>query len=272
MRPTFELKYEAKKLLARQQKNLILLALPAAVLTVISGIITWLTTRTTHEETVNDWQASIYQSGTVHFNFMRDVAGLDSSFALTILLSIIIGFLTIAVAWRVLEFRREPDAEVRPTEDLLDRLKSPDFSSIIKTGIAVWVFIALWAIIPMVAGAVVLGLGAAMRSLGMILLGVALMIAGFVLAIIKAIAYSQAYFLAHDEALRTGVPVSFTYGVHASNLLMKGHKGQYFWLELTFIGWNIATAFFFGLVSIYYIPYRQLTLAGFYEDLLKEQN
>lgn len=53
-----------------------------------------------------------------------------------------------------------------------------------------------------------------------------------------------------------------------SKEMMYGHKMELFMLQLSFIGWDILGAFTFGLLHLFYVePYRNLTMAAFFEKL-----
>lgn len=84
-------------------------------------------------------------------------------------------------------------------------------------------------------------------------------------AIILALAYSIVPFVIHDnpgigvrEALKT------------SRLMMRGHKGQLFVLELTFIGWALLCILSLGIGLLWLGPYQYTAIAHFYEDVKAE--
>ena len=52
--------------------------------------------------------------------------------------------------------------------------------------------------------------------------------------------------------------------------MMDGHKMDLFALYLSFIGWFILVALTFGLLSFYVIPYLQMSLAVFYQNISKD--
>ena len=53
-----------------------------------------------------------------------------------------------------------------------------------------------------------------------------------------------------------------------SKILMDGNKADLFVLGLSFIGWNILSAFTFGLLHIFYVnPYMQATYVEFFSDI-----
>lgn len=55
-----------------------------------------------------------------------------------------------------------------------------------------------------------------------------------------------------------------------SREMMKGHKFDLFYLYLSFIGWFILSILTCGVGFIWLIPYMQMTVAAFYEDLKAE--
>ena len=52
--------------------------------------------------------------------------------------------------------------------------------------------------------------------------------------------------------------------------MMKGHKFDLFYLYLSFIGWGILSVLTCGIGFIWLIPYMQMSVAAFYEDLKAE--
>ena len=51
---------------------------------------------------------------------------------------------------------------------------------------------------------------------------------------------------------------------------MDGHKMDLFALYLSFIGWFILVVISFGLLSFYVIPYLQMSLAVFYQNISRD--
>lgn len=51
---------------------------------------------------------------------------------------------------------------------------------------------------------------------------------------------------------------------------MNGHKGKYFLLMLSFIGWMIVGTLTFGIAYLWITPYYTASLASFYESLVKK--
>lgn len=100
-------------------------------------------------------------------------------------------------------------------------------------------------------------------SILMVFLGVLLFV---VPGIILGYAYAMApYILAETP------DISGTEALRLSRQMMKGHKWELFWLELTFIGWSILAAFTLGLGNLALAPYQGVSKASFYRDV-KEQS
>ncbi|XJZ25666.1 DUF975 family protein [Bacillota bacterium Lsc_1132] len=82
--------------------------------------------------------------------------------------------------------------------------------------------------------------------------------------IIKAISYSQVYFIVKDDP-EIGVNAAIT----KSRKMMNGYKGKYFLLLLSFIGWAILGTLTAGIAFLWIVPYYTASLAAFYENLAK---
>lgn len=80
--------------------------------------------------------------------------------------------------------------------------------------------------------------------------------------IIKAIAYSQVYYIMCDHPEYTGREA-----IQASQEMMRGHKGEYFVLQLSFIGWFLLSMLTCGLLLFYVVPYYQSTMTEYYRYL-----
>ena len=84
--------------------------------------------------------------------------------------------------------------------------------------------------------------------------------------IIAAIGLAMINFLIIDK--NTKGPDS----IKASWELMKGHKGEYFVLMLSFIGWLILVPFTLGLLLIWLIPYMNIAKTIYYDQLTEKKN
>lgn len=80
--------------------------------------------------------------------------------------------------------------------------------------------------------------------------------------IVKAIAYSQCYFIAleHPE-------YDANTCITESRKMMNGHKWEYFCLQFSFIGWMIVGSFCLGVGTLWVAAYMNAANAAFYEDL-----
>ena len=80
--------------------------------------------------------------------------------------------------------------------------------------------------------------------------------------IVKAIAYSQCYFIAleHPE-------YDANTCITESRKMMNGHKWEYFCLQFSFIGWMIVGSFCLGVGTLWVSAYMNAANAAFYEDL-----
>ncbi|MQW23709.1 MULTISPECIES: DUF975 family protein [unclassified Lactococcus] len=84
--------------------------------------------------------------------------------------------------------------------------------------------------------------------------------------IIKAFAYSQSDMILFDK-LENGTYNGSREIITESRQMMKGFKGNYFYMQLSFIGWYILVSITFGLVGLYVIPFYAATSVAFYENV-----
>ena len=97
-----------------------------------------------------------------------------------------------------------------------------------------------------------------LRNLYILLWSLLFIIPGFV----KQYSYAMTpYIMAeHPE-------MSANEAITASRQLMDGHKGELFWLHLTFFGWMLLNALTLGIGSLWLNPYMNATNAAFYRQL-----
>lgn len=107
-----------------------------------------------------------------------------------------------------------------------------NYGSYLVTGVLVNVFTVLWSLLFVVPG------------------------------IIKAIAYSQAKYVIHDNPRLKGKEA-----IEISKRMTNGFKGDLFSMYLSFIGWYILVGLTGGILSIYVTPYVETTAAMYYENL-----
>lgn len=80
--------------------------------------------------------------------------------------------------------------------------------------------------------------------------------------IIKAISYSQAYYILAEHP-----EMSSKEALDASIEMMDGHKMDYFVLLLSFFPWMLLCGITCGIASLYVVPYMSATLVNFYEAI-----
>ena len=90
--------------------------------------------------------------------------------------------------------------------------------------------------------------------------------AGALLFVIPGIILGYAYAMA-PYILAENPGITGTEALRRSRELMKGHKWELFWLELTFIGWETLAAFTLGIGNLVVTPYKGVSKASFYRDL-----
>ena len=94
------------------------------------------------------------------------------------------------------------------------------------------------------------------------IVGFALFIAAFVYLFIVSLSYSLSYFIAYDNENMSGKEA-----VEESKKMMKGNRGKYVLLQLSFIGWAILSVFTLYIGMLWLTPYMQVAMICFYEAL-----
>ena len=85
--------------------------------------------------------------------------------------------------------------------------------------------------------------------------------------IIKGLGYSMTPFLMAEDASLTPRDA-----MRLSQEKMRGHKGELFWLELTFIGWLLLACLTFGIGGFFLAPYMNAAYAAFYRDKISPKS
>ncbi|HAQ28299.1 MAG TPA: hypothetical protein DCQ76_00725, partial [Ruminococcaceae bacterium] len=109
-----------------------------------------------------------------------------------------------------------------------------NYGSYFVTGLLVNIFTSLWTLLFIVPG------------------------------IVKAIAYSQAKYVIHDNPRLKGKEA-----IEISKRMTNGFKGKLFSMYLSFIGWYILVGLTGGILAVYVAPYVETTSAMYYENLKK---
>lgn len=118
---------------------------------------------------------------------------------------------------------------------LFDGFKD-DFGETLLIGLLSTIFVCLWSLLFVIPG------------------------------IVKSYAYSMAYYIKVDHP-----DYDWRQCLKESEALTKGHKGELFVLDLSFIGWLIVGAACLGVGTLWVAPYIDLTKANFYNDLVAQQ-
>ncbi len=84
--------------------------------------------------------------------------------------------------------------------------------------------------------------------------------------IIKSLSYSMTFYILTDNPNLTAREA-----ITESRKMMNGYKGKLLLLGLSFIGWAILATLSLGIGYLWLIPYMQLTMAHFYQDI-KDRN
>ena len=80
--------------------------------------------------------------------------------------------------------------------------------------------------------------------------------------IVKMFSYSMTPFILEENP-----ELSANEAIDRSRAMMKGHKFDFFWLLLSFIGWFLLGLLTLGIGYLWLYPYMQTTAAAFYEDV-----
>lgn len=96
------------------------------------------------------------------------------------------------------------------------------------------------------------------------ILSVVIYIASIVYMISRSLLYVISYYISYDNP-----ELSSKECVLKSEELMKGNRGNYFLLELSFIGWAILACFTLGIGMLWLAPYMQVAVVCFYERVAK---
>jgi len=80
--------------------------------------------------------------------------------------------------------------------------------------------------------------------------------------IIKSFSYAMTLYILEENP-----ELSANEAIDRSRAMMKGHKFDYFWLLLSFIGWAFLSIFTLGIGLLWLMPYMQTASGAFYEDV-----
>lgn len=85
--------------------------------------------------------------------------------------------------------------------------------------------------------------------------------------ILKALSYSQTFFVLADDPL-----IGPKEAVKKSADLMKGYRWKYVCLNFRFFGWTLLCILTLGIGFLWLYPYMQISYAKFYDEVKKRKN
>ena len=136
--------------------------------------------------------------------------------------------------------------------------------------VTLWIFVKMLApIVVAIVGAIVMTSGVTMSvaesSTGSVLtiLGIIVYLVGIIWAIPRAYSYKLALYIINDNPDMLAKET-----VEKSAEIMNGHRWEFFWLQLTFIGWAFLACLTFGIGMLWLIPYIQVSTVAFYDNLI----
>jgi len=177
-----------------------------------------------------------------NFDVLQVTRHIFSFGIIAFILSLVFLIVTLSATFRGLDWLEDPELDFDPIKSNFTYFRSPDWWQLIFIYILTGIFTFLWSLLLVIPG------------------------------IIKAIAYSQSYFVYKDLNDRgLAENYSLTDYITKSRQLMVGNKWRYFGLQLSFIGWWIIGLITLGIGFIWIYPYYKLTMANFYRDLVENE-
>lgn len=158
------------------------------------------------------------------------------------LFSLVISFMTIGISFTFLEVFRNPNRKIQPKNDQFRMFNGKDFVPLLLVQILMSVFTSLWSLLFVIPG------------------------------IIKGYAYSQSFYIYKDLSEHTDTQsLSANNYITESKLLMEGNKGRLFYIDLSFLGWELVSVLTLGIGYLFLEPYKNATKAAFYRDISKDR-
>lgn len=136
------------------------------------------------------------------------------------------------------------------------------FGQALGTYLLTVLLVIAWMLLVASLGIVLVIVGAVSDAPVLVILGIPLILAGYVLGIVKQLAYSQAMFLIADDSSLGPLDA-----ISRSVQLMDGRKAKLFCLWLRFLGWALLCILTLGIGLLWLVPYMNTTFARFYDDL-----
>lgn len=125
--------------------------------------------------------------------------------------------------------------------------------------------ISLISIACMLPGSVLLAVGIVTDLIPLTVVGILALLAGIVFLVILTFSYSMVFLLYLDHPEKGVIQL-----MRESRRLMKGNKGRYFYLEISFIGLGLLSVLTCFIGFLWLMPYMEMTFILFYRNLLNE--
>lgn len=112
-----------------------------------------------------------------------------------------------------------------------------------------------------------IGFAVLMPTTPMIIIMCLVVIATIIGMVMIILAWDQALYIYGDDLTNKRTIQPITEYLRASNKLMKGHKMELLWLQLSLIGWKCLNTITAGFASIFTMPYLSMVYMNFYDNL-----
>lgn len=143
--------------------------------------------------------------------------------------------ITVGIIYTMIDYIRE-DYQVRPLEGAFSAFTGGHGVKLFLVYLLKTVYTFLWTLLLIIPG------------------------------MIKNFSYAQAYNIYRDVQ-ENGHDISVNDAITASREMMDGHKFDLFVLQFSFVGWYILSFFLLGIPLLWVIPYYNMSMAVFYENI-----
>lgn len=178
-------------------------------------------------------------------------------FICSLIVSLLSTIFTIGYEKMILEISRGREARLG---DLLYGFSHQPDRIILLT-----ILLSLVSLACMLPGSLLLAAGAVMKLIPLTLVGILALLAGTVFLFILSFGYSMVFLLYLDNPEKGVIQL-----MRESRTLMKGNKGRYFYLQISFIGLMLLSILTCFIGLLWLMPYMEMTSILFYRNLLNE--
>lgn len=178
-------------------------------------------------------------------------------FICSLIVSLLSTIFTIGYEKMILEISRGHEARLG---DLLYGFSHQPDRIILLT-----ILLSLVSLACMLPGSLLLAAGAIMKLIPLTLVGILALLAGTVFLFILSFGYSMVFLLYLDNPEKGVIQL-----MRESRTLMKGNKGRYFYLQISFIGLMLLSILTCFIGLFWLVPYMEMTSVLFYRNLLNE--